>query len=67
MILGTSDMEREFLTIKEVAEFLSISIGSVHNLIKRGELEAIRMPGWRIPRASLETKIKKERNRNKAA
>ena len=60
-------IETEFYTIKEVAQKLGISITSVHALIRRGDIEAIRLPGWRIPKSSLEYKIKKERNRDKAA
>lgn len=62
-----ADVRTEFYTVKEVAQKLGISVTSVHALIRRGQIEAIRFPGWRIPKSSLEHRIKKERNRDKAA
>lgn len=52
-ILATSDM----LTIAQAAEQLNVHKNTVRNLIKRGELEAVRYGRnlIRIPSASLES------------
>lgn len=51
---------QKFLTIADVAEYLSVSPGQVRTLIKNGELPAIQVGGrgqWRIEQSKLEEYI----------
>jgi excisionase family DNA binding protein len=48
-------MEKEYLTVEQVATTLQVHWQSVLNYIKRGELPAIRIGrGYRISRVALE-------------
>jgi excisionase family DNA binding protein len=48
-------MEKEYLTVEQVATTLQVHWQSVLNYIKRGELAAIRIGrGYRISRVALE-------------
>ena len=53
-------MEKEYLTVNQVAELLQVHWQSVLNYIKRGELNAVKLGrGYRISRKSLEDFINK--------
>jgi len=55
-------MDKEFLTVKEVAETLHIHWQSVLNYIKRGELRAVKLGrGYRIARNDLSTFIEQRK------
>lgn len=58
-------MEKEYLTVEQVATTLQVHWQSVLNYIKRGELPAIRIGrGYRISRVALE-KFVAERSTDK--
>lgn len=51
---------QRFLTIADVADYLSVSAGQVRTLIKNGEIPAIQVGGrgqWRIEQSKLEEYI----------
>ncbi len=51
---------QKFLTIADVADYLSVSAGQVRTLIKNGEIPAIQVGGrgqWRIEESKLEEYI----------
>jgi excisionase family DNA binding protein len=51
-----------FLTLADVAEVLNTSIAQVYALVRRGELEAIRIGGrgqWRVESSKLEEYIQR--------
>lgn len=63
---------QKFLTIADVADYLSVSAGQVRTLIKNGEIPAIQVGGrgqWRIDGAKLEEYIERgyEQTRSKIA
>ncbi|MFY9262686.1 MAG: helix-turn-helix domain-containing protein [Actinomycetaceae bacterium] len=63
---------QKFLTIADVADYLSVSAGQVRTLIKNGEIPAIQVGGrgqWRIEQAKLEEYIERgyEMTRKKIA
>lgn len=46
MILNTLQIfGKEYLSPRTVAEMLKLTVSSVHNMIRRGELSAVRMGG----------------------
>ena len=59
---GMDDLPR-FLTLADVAELLSTSSAQVYALVRRGELEAIKIGGrgqWRIAVTDYEAYVKKQ-------
>ena len=60
------DMNKKFYTVAEVAEILKVHWQSIHNYIKRGELEAVRLGrGYRISEQALNDFIKSKTTRKK--
>lgn len=63
---------QKFLTIADVADYLSVSAGQVRTLIKNGEIPAIQVGGrgqWRIEEQKLDEYIQRgyELTRSKIA
>jgi excisionase family DNA binding protein len=53
-----SQVEARFLTLDDVATYLSVSVPQVYALVRSGELPAIKIGGrgvWRVDRKQLET------------
>lgn len=51
------EMEPRFLTLDDVATYLSVSVPQVYSLVRSGELPAIKIGGrgvWRVDRKQLE-------------
>jgi excisionase family DNA binding protein len=56
-------MAARFLTMKEVAEELSVTVSQVYHMVRSGELAAIKIGGrgqWRIERVRLEEYISRK-------
>jgi excisionase family DNA binding protein len=54
--------QARFLTLEQVAEELSTSVAQIYALVRRGELQAIRLGGrgqWRVERRRLEEFIER--------
>ena len=52
-----SEIEPLFLTLEDVAAYLSVSVPQVYALVRSGELPAIKLGGrgvWRVSREKLE-------------
>ena len=52
----------DFLTLADVAEVLNTSVAQVYAMVRRGELEAIRIGGrgqWRVEASKLEEYIQR--------
>ena len=55
-------MSRRFLTPQEVAELLRVSSASIHRLMRRGELPAVRVGrAWRVEEAELQRWLRRQR------
>lgn len=57
-------LEKELLTVDEVAEILYLGKNTVYSLLRSGELQAIRFGRvWRIPKGSIQKliEIKKQK------
>lgn len=55
-------IEPRFLTLEDVATFLSVSVPQVYSLVRSGELPAIKIGGrgvWRVDRNQLDSYIEK--------
>lgn len=53
--------EKVLLTVKEAAELLSVTEGTVRDMAARGELPALRVGRlWRFPRVALERWIEEQ-------
>ena len=53
-----SDVQPLFLTLEDVATYLSVSVPQVYALVRSGELPAIKLGGrgvWRVNREKLDT------------
>lgn len=61
------DKSKKYYTVPEVAEKLEVHWQSVHNFIKRGELEALKLGrGYRISDQAIKTFLKRRtKGRNK--
>jgi excisionase family DNA binding protein len=60
---GSSDAIGRFLTIADTAELLAVDVATVDELIRSGELPAIRVGTsgpWRVERAQLEVFIEQQ-------
>ena len=60
---GPGDAIGRFLTVADAAEVLAVDVESVHELIRSGELPAIRVGErgpWRIERTQLEVWIEEQ-------
>lgn len=56
------DIEPRFLTLEDVATYLSVSVPQVYSLVRSGELPAIKIGGrgvWRVDRQQLDTYIER--------
>jgi excisionase family DNA binding protein len=57
------DAAPRFLRVPDVAEVLNISVNQTYQLVRRGELPAIRVGGrgqWRVERSALERYIQEQ-------
>ena len=57
-----SEIQPRFLTLEDVATYLSVSVPQVYALVRSGELPAIKIGGrgvWRVDREQLETYVEK--------
>lgn len=55
--------EKDYYTVKEVAELLQVTDDSVWNWLKAGKIPGYRFGGrWRINKAEFETWRKEQRN-----
>ena len=55
-----SEIEPRFLTLEDVATYLSVSVPQVYALVRSGELPAIKIGGrgvWRVDRNQLEAYV----------
>ena len=59
---GRSSIEPRFLTLEDVAAYLSVSVPQVYALVRSGELPAIKIGGrgvWRVDRRELEAYVER--------
>ena len=57
-----SEIEPRFLTLEDVATYLSVSVPQVYSLVRSGELPAIKIGGrgvWRVDRHQLDTYVER--------
>lgn len=57
-----SEIQPRFLTLEDVATYLSVSVPQVYALVRSGELPAIKIGGrgvWRVDREQLEAYVDK--------
>lgn len=57
-----SVVEARFLTLEDVATYLSVSVPQVYSLVRSGELPAIKIGGrgvWRVDRLQLDNFLEK--------
>ena len=57
-----SEIEPRFLTLDDVAVYLSVSVPQVYSLVRSGELPAIKIGGrgvWRVDRGQLEAYVER--------
>jgi excisionase family DNA binding protein len=57
-----SSVEPRFLTLEDVATYLSVSVPQVYALVRSGDLPAIKIGGrgvWRVDRGQLETYVER--------
>lgn len=55
-------VEPRFLTLEDVATYLSVSVPQVYALVRSGELPAIKIGGrgvWRVDKAQLEAYVER--------
>ncbi len=56
------EIEPRFLTLEDVATYLSVSVPQVYALVRSGELPAIKIGGrgvWRVDRQQLESYVER--------
>lgn len=56
------EIEPRFLTLEDVATYLSVSVPQVYSLVRSGQLPAIKIGGrgvWRVDRTQLDTYIER--------
>lgn len=56
------EIEPRFLTLDDVATYLSVSVPQVYSLVRSGELPAIKIGGrgvWRVDRKQLEDYVER--------
>jgi excisionase family DNA binding protein len=59
---GSPAVEPRFLTLEDVATYLSVSVPQVYALVRSGELPAIKIGGrgiWRVDKGQLETYVER--------
>jgi excisionase family DNA binding protein len=59
---GGPTVEPRFLTLEDVATYLSVSVPQVYALVRSGELPAIKIGGrgiWRVDKAQLEAYVER--------
>lgn len=59
---GAAQIEPAFLTLEDVARFLSVSVPQVYSLVRSGDLPAIKIGGrgvWRVGRAQLDAYVER--------
>lgn len=57
-----AEIETRFLTLDDVAKYLSVSVPQVYSLVRSGELPAIKIGGrgvWRVDRQQLEQYVER--------
>ena len=57
-----NEIEPRFLTLEDVATYLSVSVPQVYALVRSGELPAIKIGGrgvWRVDRQQLEAYVER--------
>lgn len=57
-----AEIEARFLTLDDVAKYLSVSVPQVYSLVRSGELPAIKIGGrgvWRVDRQQLEQYVER--------
>lgn len=57
-----ADIEPRFLTLDDVARYLSVSVPQVYSLVRSGELPAIKIGGrgvWRVDKKQLEVYVER--------
>jgi putative molybdopterin biosynthesis protein len=66
--MSTAYAERStFLTLDEVAETLAVSISTVRRIVKRGDLEAVRVGDqWRVAPSDFDAYVRRGRTRSAA-
>lgn len=56
--MSTTEQRPELLTLRELAEFLRVSMTTAYQLVSGGEVPAVKVGGqWRIPRDELERRL----------
>ena len=58
----SSPIEPRFLTLEDVATYLSVSVPQVYALVRSGDLPAIKIGGrgvWRVDRGQLEAYVER--------
>ena len=55
----TATTERpDLLTVRELADYLRVSLRTAYQLVTDGEVQALKVGGqWRIPRAALDSRL----------
>ncbi|MCC5894868.1 MAG: helix-turn-helix domain-containing protein [Alkalibacterium sp.] len=54
MAVETEPIKKQLFTVKETAAILSVSINVVYELIKKGDLRSLKLPGHRVPDFEIE-------------
>lgn len=56
--MSTTEQKPELLTLRELAEYLRVSLRTAYQLASDGAVPAVKVGGqWRIPRAELERRL----------
>ena len=59
---SASDIQPRFMTLEDVATYLSVSVPQVYALVRSGTLPAIKIGGrgvWRVDRGQLDTYLER--------
>lgn len=58
--LAETSMENEIMTLKQLSEYLQISQRSIHRMIKRGDIPAVKVTNrWRFERSTINEWLRK--------
>lgn len=56
--MSTTEQRPELLTLRELAEYLRVSMRTAYQLVADGAVPAVKVGGqWRIPRGALERRL----------
>jgi excisionase family DNA binding protein len=56
--MSTTEQRPELLTLRELAEYLRVSMRTAYQLVSDGQVSAVKVGGqWRIPRGELERRL----------